>query len=490
MIKITNFSFFYTLTSFFILSTCSSILFYNFYIPIDRWGIESVSYFIHVLNLVDGKSSAISFLTDDTAHYPWEFPSTVYTHQPNGHRFIGAILYVLGAKTIFIHLVLSITISICLTSYFISDYFKKNLLFIIFASVFLAIDFYSAIPLNNGFRTWHFPLFFGCILVISKKINSKNIFLLFLLLGLYEISFAIYVVMACILMILFQNEPIKNKYKKIKFLLIGLSTAFSLFILQLIHYYGLQGFYTDLTKTFISRSGDAQCNLYSLTSRFSYEDLVRNFYGNRVENDFMLRVPCTLGEYIQSIGASIQTSYGIICTTLSLLGLIISFIFIIKNNHKNILTLNIAKINVALFLSFLFSLYIFKAGVLFIYIIIQYPMYNFIVLFSLIFILSLIYSVTKKIIFPIMFGVFVIASLGVNSYSLYSKYPLLNSWKISKYPYESLNSNLPAPWNWIVFGTIGILPNSVPEESPVICIDWKWLPPCSGLGPQPVRKLD
>lgn len=450
------------------------ILFWLYYVPADHWGSETVNFFVLSQNLAAGHSASIAFLTDDTPHDLSGAAEVVYTHSPNGHRLIGATLWFLGARTIFPMLLAACLLGALLTAWLLNKISRGDLLLVVFIAGFFAIDFYSLLPLANAFRVWHFPLLLACFYATAYG-SRFALAAAFVALGLYEIAFAAFVFFSCVVTTSLLH-PRQVALRRTKCMMVGAAIAAGLFLIQLIAYFGPSGLVAEAIKTYQSRAGVASycADAAWFSNRFSFSELVSDYYGNRVLTDFTKVVPCNLIELGQSVAASVTAAYGPILA--SVVGLaILAFPFALRRELSKPSRLFCAGA-LAMTAALLATWLVFRSYVAFIYVMIQYPMLNFIVAFALAAIVLLMRH--RNTGSAVAVAVILLVAIIPASYKNYQSYPLLNSWPVYQNQQAALRSNLPQPWSWIVFGTTGVLVPATPASPPDLCIPWKWLPPC------------
>jgi hypothetical protein len=235
-------------------------------------------------NLLAVSPTKTFFLTDE-ASSPDEVAGEdrIYTHNPWALPRLGALLTIcLGIKSWFLKNLL-----ICLGLYATYVFLLSRLLdfrcalAILFLLV-LHLDFFGFLrPMVNMGRAWCFPLFFLCVLAILGRFKYPFLaaFGSFFLLWQYEFLFAVFGTASCAAICAIQwftGAPSSVLWKRIAFGAgMGMVVSISLFLTQLLLYFGAQGLWNDFTTTMVLRNSTKMENQPS-----SFDQIVAN-YGNR-----------------------------------------------------------------------------------------------------------------------------------------------------------------------------------------------------------------
>lgn len=235
-------------------------------LPYNTDSNESFSAYVQGQNMIHFNPSANAFLTDDaTAKHASAHPFT-YSHGPNLPRYFSAGMQLLGLENLGIQILLSGVIATILTIYFIAKGFPELLpgipgrhgitLGMLIVAIF-ATDFIGVLQfIGNLWRTWHFPLFWGCIWSVRTRPHWLIGFSLFFLVFQLEFLFALFTAATSLvyLLITYRNLPLTLLKKEHIALLMGSVTSVLFFIGQLVAFYGLDGFLFDLKTTYVARN--------------------------------------------------------------------------------------------------------------------------------------------------------------------------------------------------------------------------------------------
>jgi hypothetical protein len=233
-------------------------------IPHFKEADETYSAFMHGWNLYAFSAWENAFLSDvavnpDPAAHPF-----TYTHSPNLPRYISFLFIILGIKTAETQVLLAALIATGLTFWFISALFRGlqfNNLVIIATLTFFGTDFMGVLQwLGNLFRTWQFPLFFGCLLATRWKSRPWFAFIMFFLVYQFDLIFGTFALITyLIILLLWEWKELGTKIC-IAMSIGGAVTSIGVFILQLLAFYGWDDFLFDFNATYRARNLSIEWN--------------------------------------------------------------------------------------------------------------------------------------------------------------------------------------------------------------------------------------
>jgi len=227
---------------------------------------ESFSAYVQGQNMLNFDPLKNAFLPDDApAKHEGAHPFT-YTHGPNLPRYFSYIMTVLGIKSLGAQILLSSIGSLLLSVWFILKSFPEviystkkgrayHFSFLIIA--LFCLDFLGTLQfIVNLWRTWHFPLFWGCVWAVRAKPRKPIVFLLYYLLFQLEFLFALFTLCSCFGYYIWDNRiNWKKGFGSTGFMIVVASiSSLVTFIAQLIIFYGFKGFLFDLKTTYIARN--------------------------------------------------------------------------------------------------------------------------------------------------------------------------------------------------------------------------------------------
>lgn len=156
-----------------------------FEVPYFKDSNETFLSFNQGWSLVFGHPWTVSFLTNCRT---FEHNDMIYAHNPNSPRYLHAILLLLGMRDIVIHVVLISCASFLLTAFFVTQLFDRRMALTIMA--FTVLDWVGFQYFTNTYRTWSFPLFWGCLWAMRRRWTA---FVAFFILFQFEYGFAAFV---------------------------------------------------------------------------------------------------------------------------------------------------------------------------------------------------------------------------------------------------------------------------------------------------------
>jgi hypothetical protein len=246
-------------------------------LPYNTDSNESFSAYVQGQSMLHFDPWANSFLPDDaTGRHAGAHPFT-YTHGPNLPRYFSVLLYLLGARGLEWQILISAIVSTLLSLWFIAQSFPEPLdrapagitLGVLVGALF-ATDFIGVLQfLGNLWRTWHFPLFWGCIWAVRTRPRWPIGFVLFFLVFQLEFLFAIFTALTAAFYLLWTHGCTWPRLLNRSYVAMaaGAVASIAIFVTQLITFYGIQGFLFDLRTTYIARN----------TNRVEW-DSIREFY--------------------------------------------------------------------------------------------------------------------------------------------------------------------------------------------------------------------
>lgn len=299
-------------------------------LPYNTDSNESFSAFVQGQNLVRFDPWANAFLPDDAnANHPAAHPFT-YTHGPNLPRYFSAAMLLLGVHSLAWQILIAAVISTLLSVWFISRSFPDpinsgpNPLGISLGMLIVALfatDFIGVLQfLGNLWRTWHFPLFWGCIWAVRTKPRWPVGFVLFFLLFQLEFLFAFFTAATLLCYLLWVHRGVWLALLRINYfgMLAGAAASVILFIGQLVAFYGWHGFLFDLETTYVARN----------TNKIEWES-IRQFYESHAimmwpsSPDWDFRFPVYLKITLGSLSLRLSPMFAVAV----LVSLLVSIIF-------------------------------------------------------------------------------------------------------------------------------------------------------------------
>jgi hypothetical protein len=247
-------------------------------IPYNTDSNESFSAYVQGQSLLHFDPWTNSFLPDDATGYHRGAHPFTYTHGPNLPRYFSALMYLLGIHSLEWQILVSGIVSTLLSLWFIARSFpepldqhsKSGLTFGIVVGALFATDFLGVLQfLGNLWRTWHFPLFWGCIWAVRTKPRWSVGFVLFFLAFQLEFLFAIFTATTSLLYLLWTHRGAWKQSLKPRYFAIaaGSIASVALFLGQLVTFYGWRGLLFDLRTTYVARN----------TNEVEWES-IRDFY--------------------------------------------------------------------------------------------------------------------------------------------------------------------------------------------------------------------
>jgi hypothetical protein len=236
------------LAIFCLLSTAIVLYIYHFgYIPLVRAGpSEIIDFYIQSWNLTNTPSWKNFFLTDLGINDPHSLQgSNIYTHNPNSHRVIGAMLIALGFVNIQAQLIAGCIvgiIAIAAAFWFFIDRCRTPLVAVSIL-LFIVTDYSTVDQVLNPYRTWHYSLFFfvvSSVLVDEKSSLGHDIipgaasFLAFQ----YDYMFAFFPFFAGLFVVLTGRESLRHKKKVALSFFLGAAVSIAVSLAQLVAHFG------------------------------------------------------------------------------------------------------------------------------------------------------------------------------------------------------------------------------------------------------------
>jgi hypothetical protein len=237
-------------------------------LPYNTDSNETFSAFVQGQSLLHFDPWKNAFLPDDATGYHTAAHPFTYTHGPNLPRYFSALLWLVGVRSLEWQILICAAVSIALSLWFIAHCFPEPLPFtsagtgftlgLVVAALF-ATDFIGVLQfLGNLWRTWHFPLFWGCIWVIRARPRWPACFATFFVLFQLEFLFAFFVAVTGALYVIWLVRSGRAKLLDAPYLVAaaGALASIGLFVVQLIAFYGWNGFVFDLQTTYAARNSN------------------------------------------------------------------------------------------------------------------------------------------------------------------------------------------------------------------------------------------
>lgn len=248
-------------------------------LPYNTDSNESFSAYVQGQNMLRFNPWANAFLPDDaTANHAGAHPFT-YTHGPNLPRYFSAAMSLLGLQGLDAHILAAAVIASLLSVWFIAKGFPERVagspiwleisVGMLIAALF-ATDFIGVLQyLGNLWRTWHFPLFWGCIWAVRTRPHWMAGFILFFLVFQLEFLFALFTAATALGYVLWTHRGAWRSILNSSYfgIVSGAVASVLFFICQLVAFYGWRGFVFDLKTTYVARN----------TNKIEWE-AIRQFY--------------------------------------------------------------------------------------------------------------------------------------------------------------------------------------------------------------------
>lgn len=237
-------------------------------LPYNTDSNESFSAYVQAQSMIHFNSWANAFLPDDATGYHAAAHPFTYTHGPNLPRYFSALMYLMGIRSLEWQILISAVVSTLLSLWFIAQSFPEPIeknptassitLGLVIGFLF-AIDFIGVLQfLGNLWRTWHFPLFWGCIWAVRTKPRWPAAFVLFFLLFQIEFLFAIFTAMTTFFYLIWTHQGEWRRLLSRSYIAMAAGAIASIlsFAGQLIAFYGWHGFLFDLRTTYVARNSN------------------------------------------------------------------------------------------------------------------------------------------------------------------------------------------------------------------------------------------
>ena len=248
-------------------------------LPYNTDSNESFSAYVQGQNMLRFNPWANAFLPDDaTANHASAHPFT-YTHGPNLPRYFSAAMSLLGLQGLEAQILVAAVIALLLSVWFIAKGFPETVaggpirleisVGMLIAALF-ATDFIGVLQyLGNLWRTWHFPLFWGCIWAVRTRPHWMAGFILFFLVFQLEFLFALFTAVTALGYVLWTHRGAWRSILNSSYfgIVSGAVASVLFFICQLVAFYGWRGFVFDLKTTYVARN----------TNKIEWE-AIRQFY--------------------------------------------------------------------------------------------------------------------------------------------------------------------------------------------------------------------
>lgn len=237
-------------------------------LPYNTDSNESFSAYVQGQSMLHFNPWANAFLPDDATGYHDEAHPFTYTHGPNLPRYFSALMYLAGIHSIEWQILFSAVVSILLSLWFIARSFPERLVqdpaanvitlgFVI--GMLFAIDFIGVLQfLGNLWRTWHFPLFWGCIWATRTRPSWPVGFILFFLVFQLEFLFAIFTATTTLIYLVWIHRHAWRELFAVRYvgLAAGAVASVVFFVGQLVAFYEWSGFLFDLRTTYVARNSN------------------------------------------------------------------------------------------------------------------------------------------------------------------------------------------------------------------------------------------
>lgn len=284
------------------------------YVPFFFASSENYNYYLESNNLASYDPRETSFLSDTSLHdNPGRAPG-VYTHNPNSHRLLGALLVRAGIHNIHQHVLIVCTIAIALFLHALRATFSARPYVAPLLLALFVLDFYSFHWMSNMYRVWHYPLFFYSLLAVSGRASLLVSFVVFFLLFQYDLTFAAFTAIAAASTALLAAAD-RGTVRRLSVCALGALASVGVFVTQLVTFYGVAGLVKDLTTTYRQRQSINVPAAYVATGE------LLQFFGERPPVETLYRGPVDFLDLLRQAAVSTYAAYGPLPSAMAAVGL-------------------------------------------------------------------------------------------------------------------------------------------------------------------------
>jgi hypothetical protein len=210
---------------------------------------ESFLSYLHARNLEIWDPWEYAWLTAEATDPRRPASENFYSHNPNGPRFVHYVLLQAGVRELPAHVLIISVVATSLTAALLWRLFGQPSLLVVPLAIVLDYAGFLAWTVNT-YRAWTFVLFFGLILAVVKRHVLWTGALMFLLFQI-EYGLAFFVGVTTGLMALLTHR--KQAWPLIVASALGAALSLGVFALQVLAFYGWDGFLHELAATYQRR---------------------------------------------------------------------------------------------------------------------------------------------------------------------------------------------------------------------------------------------
>lgn len=223
--------------------------------PYYRDGNETFASYIHARNLLTWDPWAVGWLTVESTDPAHDHATNIYTHNPNGPRYLHYLLFRVGIGAISQQVLILCLLGAALSSLLLWRLFTTAIgppsLAWAIVPLALVLDVTGMLEWQaNTYRVWTFPLAFGCLLAVVARRPLWAAVATFLLFQ-YEYGTALFVGVAMTTLALLLHRH--DAWRLIVASGAGALVSLAIFAGQLVSLYGWGGLARDLTDTYLRR---------------------------------------------------------------------------------------------------------------------------------------------------------------------------------------------------------------------------------------------
>ncbi|MGE3269884.1 MAG: hypothetical protein AB7P40_14120 [Chloroflexota bacterium] len=215
---------------------------------------ESFLSYVHARNLEIWTPGEYGWLTAEATDPLRPDTEDVYTHNPNGPRYLHYLLLKLGIRELPQHVLILGLLGTALTAWLLTRVFHQPGLWVVSLAVVLDYVGFLAWTVNT-YRVWTFVLYFGLVLAVMRR-RPVWVGVLSFLLFQVEYGMALFIgVTVAVLAFLVHG---RRGWWLIGAARIGASVSLAVFAVQVLMYFGLSGLLDDLYTTYLRRGTDGE----------------------------------------------------------------------------------------------------------------------------------------------------------------------------------------------------------------------------------------
>ena len=213
---------------------------------------ETFLSFVHARNLESHDPWRYGWLTLDASDPLSDQPPDVYSHNPNGPRYLHYLLLRVGVRDLPTQVLILSVVGTALTGALVWRAFGEPRLLVVAFAVVLDFTGFLAWTVNT-YRIWTLALFFGLVWAVTR---ARPIWVAALAFALFQIEYGFALFAATTMALLALLLHGRRSGRLIGALAIGAGLALVVFAAQVLTFYGWQGFLAELGATYARRGAD------------------------------------------------------------------------------------------------------------------------------------------------------------------------------------------------------------------------------------------